>query len=736
MAKRRARWLILAGVALAWQGFALRARARVLWLKARGAGLAPSVPGALRVLRQRLPASVQVRVAAVRPWYGGRVARVQYACQGRPVFGKAAAALAGETGRVIAVAADELPPCPASASWAASDGALETVEDFWARHGAWCDTDRAEPEPGLLERSGRLVPVYRILCPVGTTGYLHYVDARSGTLLVVASLRMDARGRIYPENPVNTPETQDATLEHLVQEEGPDNVLEGWEGMLTVNTHTGGSVQSPSTLQYEHLALGDEQGDFLYDPVDATPVFDEPFSEVNLYYHVDRVYSYFVETHGVTFQRVLVALANYHENDQPFDNAFFTPLDANTALLALGQGSLVDFGYDADVTYHEFSHFVIDTVAGLHSLDQYFDEWGRSQMPGALHEGLADYFSSTLAGDPVVGEYALGGYARDLARQEQVCPDDMFGEPHMDGQVIGGLTWAIRNVLGAERADGLIFGALQLLTPSATFQDFAEALRTVGEALVQDGVLTDPEWTQVHGLIEARGLFGCGRSLLLEQGAPLEFFDIGLDTLGQQMGVDCQTIRQYISYTLAGAFQIRFVAPEDVSDLLLHVDVSFTPENGDLLYSVYLRKDEMVHYQMVPLYGGFEISVPHEYDFSQEEVTSPNVRITLGPDTTPPLVAGATYYVAIGTRNCPNTTVHFELTTEEVQPPEPDAGPDASTPDAGPEPDVGTQEDASVEEPGAGRGCSCTASRPGVPNPAAIFLILAAFVLVRRKQRP
>ncbi len=721
------------------------ARATTHWFD--GASLPAGSASRIGLSLSRIPAvksSVQGRFEVIRKlrWRGYQVVRYGYRCGSLPLFGYEARALVrGVEPRlhVLAAVADQVPTCPKNAR-PDLDGqaALDAIEGLWALSGKVCDTSMARAELGFAVLGRRPVLVYRVLASVGAKGYLHYVDAHSGKVLSVVSMVFDVLGRVYPVNPVASPDTVDATLTHLDDETAPGNVLEGWDGLVRVSTYTGGSVQQGwDTVTYEHMALGDDNGDFLYDATSVQPIYDEPFTEVNLYYHINKIRSYYVDVHGTVFDRTLYGLANYHENDQPYDNAFFTPVSDTEVVLALGQGTDSDFGYDGDVIYHEYTHFMIDTVSGLHALDGYFDEWGRSQMPGAIHEGLADYFSCTNTGDPVIGEYSMAAYARDLANQDGVCPNNLFGEPHMDGEIIGGTTWQVRELLGAERADDAIYGAVTLLTPSATFDDFAQALLSVLQTMESDGTVNASEVAQVQSLLDARGLLGCGRFLDLSDGTAKTHALVGFDDLGAQMGADCATMRQYFGYWLPGTFQFKIDAPQDVSNIRIRFSMSQIP-GTDLLYKFWVRKDEMVHYRLEELFGGFNIAVPQDFDFESDEMTAAQGGVVLDATSTPPLEAGGVYYVAIGTRNCPSTMATFQVFVEQTGTEELDAGvdsgPDADLEDAG-DWDAGDQSDsgdATDEAPASGRGCSCRTG--GGQGGAPLLLLVLGLALWRRRR--
>ena len=80
-----------------------------------------------------------------------------------------------------------------------------------------------------------------------------------------------------------------------------------------------------------------------------------------------------------------------------------------------------------------------------------------------MNEGLADYFSSAIGGDPLVGEYggrnipgntAAEGAVRDLTNKD-LCADDRWGEVHQDSQPFSASLWAARvAVAGDPKAAG------------------------------------------------------------------------------------------------------------------------------------------------------------------------------------------------------------------------------------------------------------------------------------------
>lgn len=152
-----------------------------------------------------------------------------------------------------------------------------------------------------------------------------------------------------------------------------------------------------------------------------------------------------------------------------FENAFFSPGDAGGGfsrlllgrdgdMIAFGMGARANYALDADVIYHEFTHAVVHTRGRLRD-PSFRDDRGQNDDPGALNEGLADYFSSGLSGDPGVGEYAQKNLpqltGRGLRNLETPwhCTDDRVGEVHEDSRALSGALWAARKAVAGDPKD-------------------------------------------------------------------------------------------------------------------------------------------------------------------------------------------------------------------------------------------------------------------------------------------
>lgn len=116
----------------------------------------------------------------------------------------------------------------------------------------------------------------------------------------------------------------------------------------------------------------------------------------------------------------------------------------------------------ADVIYHEYGH----------SLHSHAIIPGAGNFDGAFSEGLSDYLSATITGDPGMGR---GFFYNDEplrhvdpSDKEHVWPDDV-AEIHYTGLIFGGAMWDLRKALiaeygdaaGIDLADRLFYAAVQ-----------------------------------------------------------------------------------------------------------------------------------------------------------------------------------------------------------------------------------------------------------------------------------
>lgn len=272
----------------------------------------------------------------------------------------------------------------------------------------------------------------------------------------------------------------------------------------------------------KQVAQAGEDNTFFHIPAALGTDGNDAFAELMMYYHVNAIHGYFADVHNLhdlDFPLTAIVNAQIKTGDQwqPFDNAAFIPEETWGAFplpleigdggaIVFGQGSQVDYAYEADVIYHEYTHAMIGTTR----LSGYtFDSYGPDNSGGAMNEGFADYFAATLAEDPVMGAYALTGVGgMDLSRDLSIlrsCPEDLTTEIHADGQLIGNAAWAMREAFGPMQADSVILRALANFTNDTNFAIAAQAI--IAEAALEDPPIDE----EVTAIFEERGLLNCQR---------------------------------------------------------------------------------------------------------------------------------------------------------------------------------------------------------------------------------
>jgi hypothetical protein len=543
----------------------------------------------------------------------------------------------------------------------------------------------------------------------GGTRYI--VDAHSGRLLRIERLGRRAFGRVYPLHPVATPMTEDRRLEDLV----PSNPqrLTGWGGNLRVT-------------QFVHSAWGDsiEQAlepssgeDFLYDPPAEVTDPADAFAQVNAYYHLTRARSLFAglgaDMTGPEWK--LVASVNVLEAGEPFDGAFFSPMGlgppwSSPNFMGFGQGTSVDFAYDADAYVHEFTHYVNHNAVGFNAGQFAFDELGLSPFSLAIDEGLADYFACSSAGDPVVGEASLQaiGRARDLSDDSLRCPQDIGGEGHRDGVLVGSLGWTLRQQLGSAVADSLMWTATTLLPYRATYGDFARGILQGAQELFEVGHLNETELHVVRETLRSRGLDDCDRVIGLPVGETRRTLMFGFDSVGLILGSSCEELRA-LGESLPSLFQFRTRA-DGGDGIRFDVTLSSISE-GDLDWSLFVRADEPVGFAV-----GDPIPVPvvRDFDHALRDIRDPFGTIRIDHRSDPPFDPRSTYHVVITHKNCPGVEAAITATRWDRSDEEPG-------------------EPSSSRSTEVGGGCGCGVAT-GEQAAYGFLLLLAMAVRARRRR--
>ncbi|WP_437562408.1 hypothetical protein [Sorangium sp. So ce542] len=588
------------------------------------------------------------------------------------------------------------------------------------------------------ETGGKLVWVVDVRSELGGERFL--VDAHAGKIVHRRSLAVHARGRVYPISSAVTPRLEDRELVDL--DAGDPQTLSGWGGNLRVVNYVDGDIMSGVPLTLEQSVGPNAGEDFLYDPPRSADDARDEFAQVGVYYHLTRMRDYFTTAHQLDMASPswkLVAIANMLESGRPMDNAFFSPMGSEAPfsapnLIAIGQGSFFDFSDDSDVFLHEFTHYVTANAVGYSEGQFAVSAYGLSPWAGSIDEGLADYFACTVNGDSTLGEASLEpfGAQRELSKDVKVCPDDLVGEVHDDGELIGSLAWSLHEKFGAEVADKLVWSALTLLTRNASLGDFAKALTRATDKLVGSGELAAEDADTVAALLKSRGLDDCEEVLDLSGGKSRRTHMFGIDSLIYGTGASCVEWRRQLS--LQSLF--HFKSTPDRTAKGIRFTVELEPRGGgDLDWSIYVRSGRHVGFAM-----GDVMPEARNYDYSVEGITDTYGEIVIDETSDPPFDPTQTYYMVIGHANCPSTAVSVDSADLGVEPPpvdpvdpvEPEPG---STGGATPEP-TDPAEETPAEPPAA--GCACRAAAPSAPVApwtALAGIALAGAAALRRGAR-
>ncbi len=219
------------------------------------------------------------------------------------------------------------------------------------------------------------------------------------------------------------------------------------------------------------------------------PDTDKRMAQVSAFAHANLMFEWFYE-HGFRWygrdRVVLLVHANYDpiRNIRNPNNAFYAPPlphgdgTMSTPFIFVGDGdgrSLQNLALDGDVIAHEFGHHVIY---------QYLP--ATNGEAGAIHEGLADYFTFARTGNPCLAEsICLPGSQMCQRDRCMRFADhgyswrDLYGFGiHIEGQVLSAMLWDLRTefALPADEVNRLALNAVRHFTPQTRLRDFIDSL--------------------------------------------------------------------------------------------------------------------------------------------------------------------------------------------------------------------------------------------------------------------
>ena len=349
------------------------------------------------------------------------------------------------------------------------------------------------------------------------------VDAETGQVLTVRNMvQYKNLANVNEFNPVSSPTTIEVTLPIDDPYTTPQNEL--LVSYNCVDTHAVKTVNYMGFNAPVHVCEMQQNaeadattGDYSQYAIEDETAGGDPYAELSIFYHAAKAYDFFkgfeptFELESTSKPLFLISnlmlpagistfdLTKMADPDLPFEpfaNAFSSGWDPSLGevvsllwpeitggVLAFGQGEKVDFSYDGDVVYHEFTHAVVGATIGLVSW-WHVDEQGASASPAAMNEALADYFSSAITGDPAMGEYV--GQEDDSVELRRLdntntCPSHLAGEEHFDSEFFSAALWAARSSLASEpdkfAFDEAIFTALNTAASGDLgFEELADLL--------------------------------------------------------------------------------------------------------------------------------------------------------------------------------------------------------------------------------------------------------------------
>ncbi|WP_431949915.1 M4 family metallopeptidase, partial [Actinacidiphila sp. bgisy167] len=271
----------------------------------------------------------------------------------------------------------------------------------------------------------------------------------------------------------------------------------------------------------------------------------------------------------------------------PWVNAFW---DGSKMVYGTGDSEYRSLSSDPDVVGHEMTHGVVEHTADL----------VYSGQSGAMNEAIADYFGNaidiTVSGTPMSDPEAglIGGdLCRTLAPKDCALRDlndgadtgDFVSMPlgplndqggvHLNSTIFGGALWDIREALGGELADQIVYKALtSYLTPLDGFTEGRDAVLAAAKSLHVKGDRMEQvkKAFDTHGIVpDWEKSLGLDSDLLLDRLGTMEVYyanDISPATGGDWWVVPRSSADSTAPYSMwagriDGKGKARRISPED-----------------------------------------------------------------------------------------------------------------------------------------------------------------------------
>ena len=501
------------------------------------------------------------------PWAGGTVVRIEQVLQDLPVLGGELFVSMAPDGQMRWIRGRPAPrPLASLTPKILIDEAIQRAEAevaVWGEGRLW-DSSAELAITADDVGGGRLVWWVRSSASVQPMTWDVVIDAETGATLRVAETLLEAVADVYPTNPL------EGGLERVGLERLEASQLEGTFADVVSCVPAAGPYMSRGPCEDNvRFASPDAQGDFLYPP--QPMALDDPFVEVNVYHHVDRATAWFVDVLQYNPPTPMRAIVNLQ-----FSNAFYGDVDGDgVPEVAFGQGGGVDFGYDADVIVHELAHALVDTATA--SSPALFDSLGATNTFSSVDEGSADFFAAAVSNDPEIGRYAAQAFEQSAPRMlgpDKRCPDDLYGEPHVDGLIWSSLAWNLASdpSIGPELAAKLVHGSVLGMPADVAWSEMGARLLETAAILSEVGDVDAAAHQAVKAVVGASGLGECERIIPLETGLRptlltrywgLLDLSVGYYPLVAQFSVEVPPVAKGFSFTVE-----RWKAPKEMAWVL------------------------------------------------------------------------------------------------------------------------------------------------------------------------
>lgn len=328
----------------------------------------------------------------------------------------------------------------------------------------------------------------------GIKSLSYLIDANNGSLIVtIDNTRENFGGKVtvgyWPLYPTDTPNNGPLKNSTVRLYNVNMNLL------TTSNTNSNGEYSFSVGMgpYFIIFSLSDNYGEIfdgyasnasIFETIKISGIYTEnknwEISEAsNLKWHMSKVHDFYKSTFSYS----------------NMDYTMKGHINSGANINGLADGTDIFFGSqsgyywvrNADVIYHEYTHNVIYHIYGG------FIEPGstRYSQAYAMDEGLSDFYAGDITNDPLISEGVGTINSRNLSNNLSWDPTK---EGHYNGQVIGGACWDIRQSIGPNVTEQLVFRALQLSPKARNFQDFLQNLlladNTLYNGIYSNSILT------------------------------------------------------------------------------------------------------------------------------------------------------------------------------------------------------------------------------------------------------